>query len=123
MLDRDRTLAQLVTPADAFAAFGVSGRLDLPFGGHRLHALAACALYAALYAVALLVEVAYQFDRYGRVAIWLVVAAFCWIFPTSLAGLAADWKLTAAGSRKGCGYSARKRIEGLVRLDRKGALR
>jgi hypothetical protein len=101
VLDTDRSLLQTLTPTEVASAFGLSGKLDWPFGGHWLHALIACGLYAALYAVALLVEVAYQFDRYGRAAVWVAMAVFCWIFLTSLGGLAADWKLTLAGSIKG----------------------
>ena len=101
VLETDRSLAQSLTPTDVAAAFGISGRLDLPFGGHRWHALLAGGLYAVLYADALLVEVAYQFDRYGRAAMMVALAAGGWIFITSLAGLAVDWKLTFRDSNKG----------------------
>lgn len=70
------------------------------------HALAASGLYAALYAVALLGEIAYQFDRYGRASLWVAAAIFSFVFITSLAGLAVDWKLTRDGSRKGIAASA-----------------
>jgi hypothetical protein len=101
VIDTDRSLLQTLTPVEMASAFGLSGKLDLLFGGHWLHALIACWLYAALYAVALLVEVAYQFDRYGRAAIWVAAAALCGIFLTSLGGLAVDWKLTLTGSNRG----------------------
>jgi hypothetical protein len=105
VLDTDRSLMQSLTPADVAAAFGISGRLDLPFGGHRWHALTASGLYAALFAVALLGEVAYQFDRYERRAIAAAVGMFAWMFCASLAGLAADWRLTLRGSNKGLAAS------------------
>jgi hypothetical protein len=101
VLRTDRSLAQSVTPRDIATAFGISSKLELPLGGHLWHALAAGGLYAALYAVALVVEVAYQFDRYSHSAIPAAVIAFIWIFGSSLAGLAADWKLTARGSARG----------------------
>lgn len=55
--------------------------------GHALHLLICCLLYAALYTVALFVEVAYRFDQLGpaarRIAPWL----FLWVGGTSLLGL------------------------------------
>ena len=101
VLRSDRSLAQSLTPRDVAMAFGISSKLELPFGGHLWHALAACALYAALYAVALVVEIAYQFDRYSRSAIPAAVIIFLWIWGTSIAGLAADWKLTERGGARG----------------------
>lgn len=100
-MDSDRSLLQTLTPAEIASALGLSAKLDSLFGGHLSHALVASGLYAALYAVALLGEVAYQFDRYGRASIWVAIAIFVWVFTTSLAGLAIDWKLTRNGSRKG----------------------
>ncbi len=105
VLDTDRSLMQLLTPADVAAAFGISGKLGLPFGGHRWHALTASGLYAALFAVALLGEVAYQFDRYGQRAIAAAAVVFVWMSLASLAGLAADWRLTLRGSNKGLAAS------------------
>ena len=101
VLRTDRSLMKSLTPRDIATAFGISSKLELPFGGHLLHALAACGLYAALYAVALVAEVAYQFDRYSHSAIPAAVVAFFWIWGTSVAGLAADWKLTERGSARG----------------------
>lgn len=106
VLQEDRSLLQTLTPAEIASALGLSGKLDSPFGGHLAHALAASGLYAALYAVALLGEIAYQFDRYGRASLWVAAAIFSFVFITSLAGLAVDWKLTRDGSRKGIAASA-----------------
>lgn len=68
------------------------------FGGNHWHALAACLMYAALYGVALLVEVAYQFDIYARAGIRVAAALFLWAFLASLFALAVDRKLIARGS-------------------------
>lgn len=57
------------------------------YGNHTRHALASCALYGALYAVALLLEVSYQFDRYGSTALILAPLVFAWVFVTSAFGL------------------------------------
>jgi DNA-binding winged helix-turn-helix (wHTH) protein len=79
----------------------MSAKLESFLGGHIGHVIVASVLYSALYGDALLVEVAYQFDRYGLTAILVAFTAACWIFVTSLAGLAVDWKLTLRGSNRG----------------------
>ncbi|MBK6795229.1 MAG: hypothetical protein IPG76_00080 [Acidobacteria bacterium] len=100
-MDTDRSLLMLTSASEVASAFGISGRLSKLFGGHWWHAILACLIYAALYAVALLVEVAYQYDRYGSSAVWVAGGAFTWIFATSLAGLACDWKITSRGGTNG----------------------
>lgn len=47
------------------------------------HLTLSCGLYASLYAVALLLEVAYEFDRFARNAIVLAVLIFCFVFGSS----------------------------------------
>ena len=106
VLETDPTLPQTLRPVDLAQAFGISGRFDQVFGGHSRHALLCSAIYAGLYAVAVLVEVAYQFDQYRRIAIGLAPVAFFWVFITSLAGLWVDWRLTLGGSPKGWAASA-----------------
>jgi hypothetical protein len=49
--------------------------------------LASCILYATLYASAVFLEIAYEFDRYGRGAFPVTVIVFGWIFVTSVLGL------------------------------------
>lgn len=75
------------------------------FGGHLCHVLASCFLYALLYPVALLVEVAYQFDYLGPAALRIAPWVFCWIMVTSVAGLAADWKWARKGEATGLAIS------------------
>ncbi len=65
--------------------------------GHWWHALLSCGLYAAIFAVALVIEIAYKFDRYGSRGVTGSFIIFGWVFATSLAGLAIDTKLTHAG--------------------------
>ncbi|MGH9832191.1 MAG: winged helix-turn-helix domain-containing protein [Blastocatellia bacterium] len=86
---------------EAYATSDISTVLRSFLGGHWKHSLFAGGLYAALYAVALLGEIAYQFDIYGRTGVWVSLVVFGWIFATSVAGLATDWKLTSAGSSRG----------------------
>lgn len=71
------------------------------FGGHLWHVLFSCALYALLYVVALLLEVAYQFDRFGATAVRLAPLVFLWMFVASFVGLSVDATRTRQGRAKG----------------------
>jgi len=75
--------------------------LNKAFGGHVKYVLPICLAYAALYTVALFVEVAYEFERFRNLSMSLAPLVFLWIFATSVVGLALDWKLTAEGRGKG----------------------
>lgn len=75
-------------------------------GDHFKHPLTASLLYAALYAVALLVEVAYEWDRYARLASILAAGIFCWMLLTSLSALIADRKWTLRRGAWGLALSA-----------------
>jgi DNA-binding winged helix-turn-helix (wHTH) protein len=72
-------------------------------GGHSWHILTACVIYANLYGVALLVEIAYEFDRFGGTALQIAPLIFFWILLTSTAGLTIDWKRTSQGRPGGLG--------------------
>ena len=78
-----------------------AARLAATFGGHLWHVLASSALYALLYVVALLLEVAYQFDRLGPPAIKLTPWVFLWVFGAAAAGLWVDWRWTSRGKTAG----------------------
>ena len=51
--------------------------------------LTSCTLYALLYAIALFVEVAYQFNSHAASAVRVAPFVFLWIWTTSMAGLIA----------------------------------
>src|SRR6185369_12957752 len=57
--------------------------------------------YSLLYAVALFVEVAYHYERFGSSAWVIAFVVLLLIFGTSLIGLWADLRLTAAGKKTG----------------------
>lgn len=78
-----------------------AARLAAPFGGHLWHVLASSALYALLYVVALLLEVAYQFDRLGPPAMKLTPWVFLWVFGAAAASLWVDWRWTLRGRTAG----------------------
>ncbi|HZI48333.1 MAG TPA: transcriptional regulator [Pyrinomonadaceae bacterium] len=61
--------------------------------------LTSCTLYALLYAIALFVEVAYQFNSHAASAIKVAPFVFLWVWITSMAGLIACRILTSTGRR------------------------
>ncbi|HKY44086.1 MAG TPA: transcriptional regulator [Pyrinomonadaceae bacterium] len=63
----------------------------------RWFLLTSCTLYALLYAIALFVEVAYQFDSYAASAVRVAPFVFLWVWATSMAGLIACRVLTLSG--------------------------
>jgi hypothetical protein len=75
----------------------------LVFGGHLWFAVLVSALYAGLYAEAVLLEVAYRFDTYGGKALVAAPMVFCWVFATFLLALASDRWRTSQGKSGGQG--------------------
>lgn len=74
-----------------------TGYLSSLFGGHLRQAVVSCVLYSLLYAMALLLEIAYRFDRFGRMAVRLAPLVFLWIFITSLISLLLASRLKTQG--------------------------
>lgn len=97
----DKALMRSLSSADLSAVVGISGKLDWLWGGHRAHILTASALYATAYAVGLLTEVSYAFDRLGSAALTLAPIVFVWIFGTSTTALLLDWKSVLRNRRTG----------------------
>jgi hypothetical protein len=59
---------------------------EMPFG----HLVLTVCLYAALYVIALLVEISYAFDRFGHTFLRLAPLIFLWMASTSFLGLCLD---------------------------------
>jgi hypothetical protein len=91
----------LWTPG-VIGVLGISGRLGRLLGGHFWSLFVASILYALLFALSLVFEVACDFDHFGRSAWYVAVLA---IFPgvvlSSLAGLALDWTWTVRAQTRG----------------------
>jgi DNA-binding winged helix-turn-helix (wHTH) protein len=75
--------------------------LRRPFGGYYLHVCIACVLYAALYGIAMFVEIAYEFDQYSVTITRKAGLATIWILVTAMLGLWADWWVTMRGKTFG----------------------
>lgn len=81
----DQALMPPVAPAEVAAAFGISARLNEPFGGHFWMVLISCALYALLYVETLWTEIGLQVDHYARYALQGTPVIFILIFATTFA--------------------------------------
>ena len=78
---------------------GASARIEP--SKHIAFTLGVSGLYAALFAVAIPLEVAYQFNRFGAAALKIAPLAFAWIMFATVASLFADRKLTFRGRLSG----------------------
>jgi DNA-binding winged helix-turn-helix (wHTH) protein len=65
------------------------------------HVLLACSLYAALYATCVILEIAYQFNQFGRSALRIMPLVFAWMLISSATALIVDRKLTLEGRAGG----------------------
>lgn len=83
----DQELMPPVAPVEVAAAFGISARLNEPFGGHIWMVLISCALYALLYVETLWTEIGLQIDHYADYALRGTPVIFVLIFSTTFAAL------------------------------------
>jgi hypothetical protein len=96
MLRSDRQLAETVMTPEVLGVLGMSGALDRLMAGHGRYVLLASALYALLFAIPVVAEVAYQFDRFGRLAVLLAPPVFLYVAVTALAAFWIDvWAIRA----------------------------
>jgi len=100
-LNSNGRLRSSIALANAAVPLGISARLNRLFGGYLWHVIMTCVLYAGLYVVTLLIEIAYQFDSYGDAGLKASPIVYLWIFSTSIIGLAVDWKFVTKGKRHG----------------------
>lgn len=106
IIRKEKALSETFSAADKLVITGVSSRLQRRFGGHLWHVVVGCCLYAALYSLALVLEVSYHFDHYYPSVILLSPVVFIWITLTSAFGLGADWKTTLRGRTVGLLFSS-----------------
>ena len=66
---------------------------------HSVFIIAAGLLYGLLFWVALLLEIAYRFDRFGTTAVWLGLPLVLWIAAANFAGLTLTEKLVRREKR------------------------
>ena len=86
VLESDMALKDTLVVPELAGVFGVSGRLDRPFAGHVLYVTVGSFLFALLFALPMLVEVAYAFDEYRVMSMRLAVFAFAWMMAVTIGG-------------------------------------
>lgn len=87
----ERELPQTPTPESmAHVEEAEVLRRSVRFGRHAAHVYSSCVIYALLYVVALLLEVAYRFEELGAAALKTAPLIFVFVFGVSLVGLVAD---------------------------------
>ncbi len=87
-LRNDMTLTRTLTVPEISGLLGLSAGLGEPFAGHWWHAATASALLGLLFALPVLVEIAWQWDAYGRGALLIAPLVFAWMAGATLASLA-----------------------------------
>ncbi len=102
----DKQLLRSFSPAEVGSVLGLSIRLDWPFAGHSLHVLAASVLYALLYAITLLLEIAYSFDSFGPTALRLLPLVLLWVAATTTGALLLGSRAVSKGRGYGIAFSA-----------------
>lgn len=78
----------------------------MKFGDHRQYVGLISAVYGLLYAEALLLEIAYQFDQFGLLALAAAPAVFVWIASTTICALYINWRQVAHLKGGGLLFSA-----------------
>jgi DNA-binding winged helix-turn-helix (wHTH) protein len=91
-------LGKTESPTEASIAGATANNLPADY---LFHIITSSALYALLYALALLLEVAYNFDDYTPMAVGLAILIFFLVFTASLVGLWLDQKQTLDGKQGG----------------------
>ena len=89
---------------EAVSPSTTNGSLSLGLD-HPWHLLAVSFLYGLYYSVSFMLEVAYEYETYGRRALSIAPIVFLWVMGTSLLGLRLGWKRTARGLTSGVSLS------------------
>src|ERR1022692_3936877 len=96
-LRSEKSLTQRHFVSDIVSLVGISSEFPRFVAGHRIHAAVAAAIFACTVAGSVLMEIAYQCDRFGLFAWTAAPVAFLWMAGAIVTALVADWKLTGSG--------------------------
>jgi hypothetical protein len=98
-LRNDMSLSRTLTIPEISGLLGLSAGLGEPFAGHRWHAVTSSVLFGLLFALPVLVEIAWQWDNYGRAALIIAPLVFVWMAASTLASLALGVRTVRQGGR------------------------
>jgi hypothetical protein len=101
VLRTDSNLKQTLVTPELFGAFGISGGLDRPFGGHLTYVIAVAVLYGLEWTAGIWTELGYSYDRFGPLAWMLSGPVMIWVSATLVLSLRADANETRAQSSSG----------------------
>ena len=104
-LRSEKSLTQRHFVSDIVSLVGISSEFPRFVAGHRIHAAVAAAIFACTVAGSVLMEIAYQCDRFGLFAWTAAPVAFLWMAGAIVTALVADWKLTGSGRTSGLAAS------------------
>lgn len=106
VLENDRSLLGEITATEVAGAFGISSRLSSILGGHVFYVLLISMIYGLMLAEALVLELAWQFDRYSRQAIGYALLITVYGFLSSVGGSWVEWKWIKGGKDNGLAIGA-----------------
>lgn len=104
VLRHDPNLALGAPTGEMLSVLGMSGRLDLAFGGHRGFVLLIASLYASLYVASVWTELGYSYDRFGMLA-WILSPVVLLGAGGAIVGALAVGVSRARTSRSGLGWA------------------
>lgn len=88
---------EIVNSEPCITSPDISPKFRQPVKDYKLHLFGSSLIYAGLYAVTLLVEIAYQWKSYGKAALQVSVLVLIGVLITSIVGLIVDRKLAYQG--------------------------
>lgn len=93
----DPNSRQDVLVAETVGVFGVSGKLNQLFGGHKVFVIVSCVAYALLHGLSVVMEISREFGQYANIAIIGSILIAFWTMLTSFTGLLVLWRRTVQG--------------------------
>ena len=104
-LRHDPRLRPISRTPEMFAMLGLAGQLEQRFGGHGRFVALTASLYGLLYVASVWTELAYSYDRFGRLAWLLSPLVLLWAGGALLLALAVDASVTTNRRFPGVAWS------------------